>query len=125
MKLLGDFSGLFVNADPLYEHTFIQLDVYISQEINGVWQQWPLVSDKLFEGKGSYVKPIRLLLSGQPYPANIVIRRPELGGGDLLCHVQVTCSSLAIGSDGRARVDFRSSDQGMFVGGVSLIGSSV
>ncbi len=124
---LGDFSPwwLFLKADPLYEHTFVQMDVYIAQQINGQWQQWPLLSDKLFVGKGDYTRQIRSLLSGQTYPVSIVILSPDVGGGDLLCHVQVTCSSLAIGSDARVTINFRAPDHGIFVGGVALLGEYV
>jgi hypothetical protein len=37
---LGDY-GWFTKADPYYEHLFVQLDVYIAQQINGAWHQWP------------------------------------------------------------------------------------
>ncbi len=123
--IFGDYSGLFVKADPLYEHTFVEMDVYIAQQISGAWQQWPLLSDKLFVGKGEYVRQIRSVLSGQTYPSGIVIRGPNVGGGDLLCHVQVACSSGAAGSDGRVQIDFRAPDHGIFVGGVALLGEYV
>jgi hypothetical protein len=122
---LGDFSGLFVEADPLYEHSFVKLDVYISQQISGSWQSWPLLSDTLFTGKGNYVRQIRSVLSGQTYPVSVVIRKPDLGAGDVLCYVQVECSALAIGSDGRVGINFSAPDHGIFVGGVALIGTYV
>ncbi len=122
---LGDFSGLFVEANPLYEHTFVQLDVLIAQLINGQWQEWPLLSDKLFVGAGNYARQIRSLLSGQTYPASVVVRKPDLGAGEILCYVHLACSSMALGSDGRVRIDFRAPDLGIFVGGVTLIGQYV
>lgn len=70
-------------------------------------------------------QPIRLLLSGQIYPAAIVIRKPNVGGGDLLCHLQVVCPADTIGTDGRVGIDFRAPDHGIFVGGVSLLGDFV
>jgi hypothetical protein len=124
-SIFGDPSGWFVEPDPLYEHTFVQMDVYIAQQINGAWQQWPLLSDKLFVGKGHYVRQIRSVLSGQTYPSGVVIRGPNVGGGDLLCHVQVVCSSGAIGCDGIVKIDCRAPDYGIFVGGVALIGEYV
>ena len=123
---LGDY-GWFSEADPLYEHSFVQLDVYISQQINGEWHQWPLLSDKLFVGRGdAEARQIRSLLCGQTYPVSIAIRKPEAGGGDLLCHLQIVGSILTLGSDGRARIDFRAAeDHGIFIGGVALIGDSL
>ena len=122
--VLGDFKWP-TKASPLYEHSFVELDVYIAQQVNGEWQQWPLVSDRLFSGKGDYARQIRSVLSGGPYPASIVIRKPEAGGGDLVCHLQVVCSAMAIGSDGRVKIDYRAPDLGIFVGGVALLGQYV
>jgi hypothetical protein len=98
---LGDPPGLLNQANPYYVHSFIDMALYIAQQINGQWQQWPLWSDRLFIGQGNYVKSIRLLLSGQTYPAAIVIRKAEIGGGDILCHLQVVCSAGMIGNDAR------------------------
>ncbi|HKU61135.1 MAG TPA: hypothetical protein VJQ44_07965 [Gemmatimonadales bacterium] len=123
-SVLGDFKWP-TKADPLYEHTYVQLDVWVAQEVNGEYQQWPLVSDRLFTGKGEYARQIRSVLSGGPYPASIVIRKPDAGGGDVVCHLQVACSSLAIGSDGRVKIDYRAPDLGIFVGGVALLGQYV
>lgn len=103
----------------------MQLDVLIAQLINGEWQEWPLLSDKLFVGAGNYARQIRSLLSGQTYPASVVLRKPDLGAGDVLCYVHLACSAEALGSDGRVRVDFRTPDLGIFVGGVALIGEYV
>lgn len=122
--VLGDFKWP-TKASPLYEHSFVQLDVYLAQQVNGEWQQWPLVSDRLFSGKGDYARQIRSVLSGGPYPASIVVRKPEAGGGDLVCQVQVVCSALAIGSNGRVKIDYRAPDLGIFVGGVALLGQYV
>jgi hypothetical protein len=121
---LGDFKWP-TKADPLYQHSFVQMDVSIGQYVNGEWHQWPLTTDQLFLGNGDYVRPIRSVLSGETYPAALVIRKPEAGGGDVYCHVQVVCSALAIGSDGRVAIDYRAPDLGIFVGGVSLMGMSV
>jgi hypothetical protein len=123
-SVLGDFKWP-TKADPLYEHSYVQLDVWVAQEVNGEYQQWPLVSDRLFTGKGEYARQIRSVLSGGPYPASIVIRKPDAGGGDVVCHLQVACSSLAIGSDGRVKIDYRAPDLGIFVGGVALLGQYV
>jgi len=123
-SVLGDFKWP-TKADPLYEHSFVQLDVWVAQEVNGEYQQWPLVTDRLFTGKGEYARQIRSVLSGGPYPASIVIRKPEAGGGDVVCHLQVACSALAIGSDGRVKIDYRAPDLGIFVGGVALLGQYV
>jgi hypothetical protein len=122
--VLGDFKWP-TKASPLYEHSFVQLDVWVAQLVNGEWQQWPLVSDRLFSGKGDYARQIRSVLSGGPYPSSIVIRKPDAGGGDLVCHLQVVCSALAIGSDGRVKIDYRAPDLGIFVGGVALLGQYV
>jgi hypothetical protein len=123
---LGDYDWTH-SADPLWEHSFVQLDVYISQQINGEWHQWTLLSDKLFSGKGETdeVRQIRSLLSGQTYPVSVALRKPEAGGGDVLCHLQLVCSSQAQGSDGRTRIDFRAPDHGIFVGGIALFGDYV
>jgi hypothetical protein len=123
---LGDYDWTH-SADPLWEHSFLQLDVYISQQINGEWHQWQLLSDKLFSGKGGTdeVRQIRSLLSGQTYPVSIALRKPEAGGGDVLCHLQLVCSSEAQGTDGRSRIDFRAPDHGIFVGGIALFGDYV
>jgi hypothetical protein len=101
------------------------MTLYIAQLVNGDWQQWPLLSDRVFIGNGEYVKQIRLLLSGQTYPAAIVIRNPNVGGGDILCHMQLVCSAEGIGTDGRIGIDFRAPDHGIFVGGVTLLGEFV
>lgn len=122
--VLGDFKWPN-KASPLYEHSFVQLDVYVAQQVNGEWQQWPLVSERLFSGRGDYARQIRSVLSGGPYPASIVVRKPEAGGGDLVCHLQVVCSAQAIGSDGRVKIDYRAPDLGIFVGGVALLGQDV
>jgi hypothetical protein len=80
----------------------VQLDVYVAQQLNGEWQQWPPVSERLFSGRGEYAQQIRSVMSGGPYPARIVVRKREAGGGDLVCHLQVVCSALAIGSNWRS-----------------------
>lgn len=121
---LGD-GGFLEEANPYYVHSFIDMSVWIAQQVNGEWQQWPLLSDRVFVGNGDYVKQIRLLLSGQTYPAAIVIRKPDAGGGDLLCHVQVVCSADTIGTDGRVGIDLRAPDHGIFLGGVALLGDFV
>lgn len=124
-SVFGD-PGCFTNINPNYVHSFVAMDVYIAQQVSGAWHQWPLLSDRIFEGTGEYVTQIRALLSGQTYPSNILIRKPEVGGGDLLCHVQVVCSAQPIGTDGRVRIDFGAENQhGIFVGGVALIGDFV
>jgi hypothetical protein len=122
--VLGDFKWP-TKASPLYEHSFVQLDVYLAQTVNGEWQQWPLVSERLFSGRGDYARQIRSVLSGGPYPASVAVRKPEAGGGDLVCHLQVVCSALAIGSNGRVKIDYRAPDLGIFVGGVALLGQDV
>jgi hypothetical protein len=80
----------------------------------------------VFSGKDEYVTQIRTLLSGQTYPISVIIRKPEAGGGDLLCHLQLACSTQAIGTDGRVRLDFGQTNvNGIFVGGVALLGGFV
>ena len=123
-SVLGDFKWP-TKASPLYEHSFVKLDVYLAQQVNGEWQYWPLVSDQLFSGKGDYTRQIRSVLSGGPYPASIVLRKPDAGGGNVVCHLQVVCSALAIGSNGRVKIDYRAPDLGIFVGGVALLGQDV
>jgi hypothetical protein len=122
---LGDPSGLFEHASHYYVHSFIDMDLVISQQVNGAWQQWPMVSDRLFEGMGDYARQIRLVLSGQTYSAAIVIRNPNVGGGNVLCHLQIASSAFTIGNDGRVEIDFRAPDLGMFVGGIALLGDFV
>jgi len=90
----------------LYQHSSITLDAYIAQLLDGEWHMWPLLSDTLFAGHGDYVQQIRLLLSGQTYSANLAIRGSDVGGGDLLCFVEVACSVQAEGTDGRVSIDF-------------------
>jgi len=122
----GDPPGWFTKPSPLYEHSFVTLDVYIAQQVSGEWHLWPLLSDKLFAGKGEYVSQVRCVLSGQTYSSNLLIRNPEAGGGDFLCLVQVACSVLPIGSDALVRIDCGASGGlGIYVGGVALIGGSV
>jgi hypothetical protein len=124
-SVFGEPGGLFEECSNKYVHSFIDMSLFIAQQVNGQWQQWPLVSDRLFAGQGEYVKQIRLTLSGQTYPANIVIRKPDVGGGDLLCHLQIVCSAGACGADARSGIDFRHAELGMFVGGVSLLGDFI
>jgi hypothetical protein len=84
----GDTGGFpFSSPSQLYEHSLVTLDVYLGQQVHGEWHLWPLLADRLLVGKGEYVRQVRPVLSGQTYPSNIVIRRPEVGGGDLLCLV--------------------------------------
>ena len=124
-SVFGDV-GWFSAVNPYYEHSFVQLDVSIAQLVDNEWHYWPLVSDRVFSGKGEYVSQIRALLSGQTYPVSVIIRKPDLGGGDLLCYVQVMCSTQAVGTDGRVRVDFGQTNvNGIYLGGVALIGDSV
>jgi hypothetical protein len=120
----GD-TGWLTSPSQLYEHSVITLDVYIGQQVHGEWHLWPLLADRLFVGKGEYVRQVRPVLSGQTYPSSIVIRRPEVGGGDLLCLVQVACSVLPIGTDGRVGIDFAAAGRGMFLGGVALLGAAL
>ena len=121
---LGD-APFLAESNPQYVHSFIDMDVLISQQVNGGWQPWPLLSDRVFIGNGDYSKQIRLVLSGQTYPAAIVIRDPNAGGGNILCHMQLTCSADTIGTDGRVGIDFRAPDLGVFVGGITLLGDFV
>jgi hypothetical protein len=112
------------SPNPEYVHSFVDMDLYIAQQVNGEWQQWPLLSDRLFEGSGEYVRQIRLVLSGQTYPVGIALRKPDVGGGDILCHLQLSCSADTIGTDGRSQLDF-SGEHGFFIGGVALLGNFV
>ena len=122
---LGDPEGWFDRPDPLYEHSYVRLDVYLAQGLGGEWQHWPLVSESLFSGRGNVdPRQIRSVLSGQTFPMNLFIQGADIGGGELLCLVHVTCSARAIGSYARARLDFAAAGLGMFVGGVALIGTS-
>jgi hypothetical protein len=121
----GD-TGWFHSPSHLYEHSFVHLDIVIAQLVNGQWMYWPIVSDRLFSGKGEYSREIRSLLSGQSYPASVVIRKPGVGGGDLLCLVNITSSVQTIGTDGIVRIDYGATDvQGIFIGGVALLGAPV
>ena len=113
---LGDPEGWFDRPDPLYEHSYVKLDVYLAQGLGGEWQHWPLVSESLFSGRGNVdPKQIRSVLSGQTFPMNLFIQGADIGGGELLCLVHVTCSARAIGSYARARLDFAAAGLGMFV----------
>jgi hypothetical protein len=116
--------GFLDTINPKYVHSFIEMDVWIAQQVYGEWQQWPLLSDRLFGEAGEYAKQVRLVLSGQTYPSAIVIRNPDVGGGDLLCQMQIVCSAESCGTDGRSLLDFRA-EHGMFVGGVALLGDFV
>jgi hypothetical protein len=124
---LGDPSSWpFVKWDPLYEHSYVKLDVLLAQEFSGDWQYWPLVSESLFLGRGNVdPRQIRAVLSGQTFPMNVFIRGSDIGGGDLLCQVHVSCSAKAYGTNSHWRLDFSAeAGLGMFVGGVALIGTS-
>ena len=121
-SILGD-TGWFSSPDPLYEHSYVHLDVYLSQLVNGEWQAWPLVSERLFSGQGGYSRELRAVLSGQTYPQHIFLRSPSVGGGEILCYVSVTCSVQPIGMDGRVRLDFGATNaHGIYLGGVALLG---
>jgi hypothetical protein len=123
--VFGDLA-CFHEPNPYYEHSLVQLDVLFSQLVDGEWQTWPLVSDRVFSGTDEYVTQIRALVSGQTYPANVIVRKPEVGGGELLCYLLVTTRTQALGTDGRMRLDFGQFNvHGIFVGGVALIGSFV
>ena len=122
--VLGDYKWPN-KANPYYEHSFVQLDVYVAQQVTGEWQYWPLVSDRLFSGQGDYARQIRSTLSGGPYPASIVVRKPEAGGGDLVCHLQVVCSAVVLGSNGAVEIDYRAPDLGIFAGGIALLSQAV
>lgn len=124
-SIFGD-TGWFANADPLYEHSFVQLDVYLSQLVDGAWQEWPLVSDRLFSGKGEYSRELRALLSAQTYPANLFLRNTSAGGGEILCYVAVTSSIQSIGEGAHVTLDFGGADgRGIFIGGVALLGGAL
>ena len=121
----GDGPFLGGEPNPEYVHSFIDLSVFLSQLVNGQWQSWPLLSDRLFAGTLDYVRQIRLVLSGQTYPVSIAIRKPDAGGGTLLCYLQLVCSAITMGTDGRVSIDFRAPDHGIFVGGVALLGDFI
>ena len=120
---LGD-TGWFSKPSKLYDHSYVTLDTYIGQEIDGEWNVWPLVSDTLLVRHGEGAVQVRSALSGQTYSHNFFLRGADTGGGELLCFVQVSCSALPIGSDAMVRLDFGEGDgHGIFVGGVALIGA--
>lgn len=120
---LGD-TGWFSSPDPFYEHTHVKLDVYLGQQVGSDSPILPLVSEELFAGHGGGARQVRSVLSGQTYPFNFFVRGADIGGGDLVCLVQVSCSALAIGSHAKVRLDFSAaSGLGIFVGGVALIGT--
>lgn len=120
----GD-TGWFTKPDPFYDHTYVSLDVYLAQQVDGEWSFLPLVSDTLFAGHGEGARQVRSVLSGQTYPFNFFVRGADIGGGDLMCLAQVTCSAIPIGSHAKVRLDFSAaSGLGIFVGGVALIGTS-
>ena len=122
---IGD-GGWTWSPSYLYQHSLVTLDAYIAQLLDGEWHMWPLLSDTLFAGHGDYVQQIRLLLSNQTYSVNLAIRGADVGGGDLLCFVEVGCSVQAEGTDGRVSIDFSAGDsRGIFVGGVALLGASL
>jgi hypothetical protein len=122
---IGD-GGWTWSPSYLYQHSTVTLDAYIAQLLDGEWHMWPLLSNTLFAGHGDYVQQIRLLQSNQTYSVNLAIRGADVGGGDLLCFVEVGCSVQAEGTDGRVSIDFSAGDsRGMFVGGVALLGASL
>jgi len=122
---IGD-GGWTWSPSYLYQHSSVTLDAYIAQLLDGEWHMWPLLSDTLFAAHGDYVQQIRLLLSGQTYSSNLAIRGSDVGGGDLLCFVEVACSVQAEGTDGRVSIDFSAGNsRGIFVGGVTLLGASL
>ncbi|MGQ0575788.1 MAG: hypothetical protein ACT4RN_16530 [Pseudonocardia sp.] len=123
-SVLGD-GGWFTDPNPRYEHSYIQLDVSIAQHVAGEWHPWPLVSHRLFSGRGDYVEVIRALLSATVHPAGVLLRGPAAGGGTLLCHVQVQCHAYGNGADARTRIDLSGPDHGIYVAGVALVGDAV
>jgi hypothetical protein len=125
---LGESWGWFPTRvpDPLFEHTTITLDLYITQQTADGWQYWPLVSEKVFQLAGDYAAQVRIALSGNPYPGGIVIRNAASGGGPILCLVQVACSTTSTGEYGHTRLDFRKANGlGVFMGGVALLGQAL
>jgi hypothetical protein len=122
---LGDPQGWFTDADPLYYHTHVGLSVAITQEIGGEAQTWPLLDEELFRARGNVNSTqIRSALSGQTYPHNFFVRGANTGGGALHCMVQISCSTMAIGSGASVLLDFgAAAGHGIFVGGVALLGS--
>jgi hypothetical protein len=119
---LGD-TGWFSSPDPLYDHTRVQLDVFLGQQVGAESSILPLVSETLFAGHGGGARQIRSILSAETYKFNFFAQGADIGGGDLVCLVQVSCSALAIGSHAKVRLDFSTAQElGIFVGGVALIG---
>lgn len=45
----GD-GGFLAEPNPEYVHSFIDMTVFLSQQVNGQWQSWPAISDRLFSG---------------------------------------------------------------------------
>ena len=120
----GD-AGTFSECNSQYVHSFIDMHVSIAQLVDGAWQHLPLLSDRLFAGQGEYARQVRLVLSAQTYPATFAVRKPDGGGGQLMCQLELVCSAQACGSDGRNAIDFRQRDLGIFLGGVSLLGTFI
>ena len=125
--MLGDPQGWFIEADPLYYHTHVELGVAMTQQVGGELHTWPLLTEELFRARGN-VDPtqMRAALSGQTYPHNFFVRGADVGGGALHCMVHISCSTVAIGSGARVLLDFGPGEgHGIFVGGVALLGSSL
>jgi hypothetical protein len=122
---LGDPPGWFTSASTLYVHTRVELTVVIGQQVGGAAQLSPVVSDEIFTARGN-VDPgqVRAVLPGQTYPTNLFVSGADVGAGPLHCLVQVTCTTVTIGSGARVRLDFGAGQgHGLFVGGVALLGA--
>jgi|SRR5215207_2369461 len=122
---LGDPPGWFTSADPLYVHTRVELTVVLGQQVGGAAQLSPVASGEIFSAHGNVdPRQVRAVLSGQTYPTNLLVSGANVGGGTLHCLVQVTCTTVTIGSGARVRLDFGADhSHGIFVGGVALLGA--
>ena len=47
-SVLGDPQGWFIEADPLYYHTHVELSVAMTQQVGGELHTWPLLTEELF-----------------------------------------------------------------------------
>lgn len=116
----GDTGCFFNNLS--FQSSEILLKVFIAQWVNKELHFWPLVTSTLFSRAGSYTTPVELLVSGETYPTNIILRSREAGGGEVVCILQLVCKSIAVGSNARAQLDFTRPDLGMWIWGVDLMG---
>jgi hypothetical protein len=102
---------------------FVDLSVEIGQLVRGAAQHVSILDKNLFRLGSETVQSIRILLSLEDSPTNLVVRGRDYGGGEIGCYVLLRTSARVKGAeDGRVRLDFSAPNYGLTLTGISLIG---